>query len=198
MTEETTETTPEVQETKPKNKRGTVKKITDDMKYMASLEERLNQLTGMVESLSHKSAEDEQVKHELRLRLQKQDEAYHPETGPGPACEAYKVHYGEALQLRMTDEPGIYEPVPVGFRVRQHDMIPFLVKEETPDTAPLSQGMVANCRSLYTEEYEYMLPKKPGQAVRQKEKAHLCRKHAKILLGISEDQKAEGLNEVKS
>jgi hypothetical protein len=50
---------------------------------------------------------------------------------------------------------------------------------------------------MYTEEYPYLLPRHPGEDVRKKAKAHLCRQHAKVLLGVSEDQKATGLNEIK-
>lgn len=194
-----TETEPsEVQAPKkPKRKTGKMIKVTDAAKYMVSLEEKLNKLTALVDSLGVKSIKDDEEKKELLGRLQKQDEVLNPLSGPGPACEAYKVHYGEALQLRMTEEPGVYEPIPVGMRVRQHDMIPFLVKDDTPDNSPFQTGMISNCRSLYTEEYQYLLPKKPGKPAAEKARAHLCRKHAKVLLGISEDHKAGGLNEVK-
>lgn len=178
-------------------KKGKVTKVTDDAKHMAAMQEQLKELTGLVTALTDKSKQDDVEKTVLTAKLAAQDEVLHPDQGPGPACEAYKVHMGEALQLRMTEEPGVYEPVPVGMRVRQHDMILFLVKDSTPDNAPLEEGMVSNCRSLYTDEYKYLLPKKPGSDVREKAEAHLCRKHARVLLGISEDQKLGGLNEVK-
>lgn len=168
--------------------------IPDDVKNLVSLEDKVKELTNLVETMAAKSQEDEKERKDLISRLEKQDEVINPQGGPGPACEAYKVHLGEALQLRMSDVAGVYEPVPVGFRVREHDMIKFLVKDDTSDNAPLTEGMVSNCRSLYTEEYEYLLPKRPGQLERQKSRAPLCHKHAKILLS---KESPDGNNELK-
>lgn len=181
----------------PKKPKGKVTEVTEEAKDKAALESEVSELKELVQTLVEAKEQDEEIKEELRERLEREEESSHPDHGPGPACEAYKIHKGEALQLKMSQEPGVYEPVPSGFKVRNLDGIAILVKAEHPDNTPIEEGMTANCRSMYTEEYPYLLPKRPGDTTRKKAKAPLCRHHAKVLLGVSEDQKASGLNEVK-
>lgn len=177
--------------------KGEVVKVSEQDKINAELKRQVEELGKMVEKLTESKQADEAIKEELRIKLESHEASLHPETGPGPACEAFKIHRGEGLQLRMSQEPGVYEPVPNGLKVRQVDSIPFLVKADHPDEKPVIEGMVANCRSLYTEEYSYLLPKRPGDTARKTDHAHLCRKHAKVLLGISADQGVTGLNELQ-
>lgn len=177
--------------------KGEVKEISAGDKKKASLEEQVMKLAAQLEVLSQRESATAELNKKLQEKLEKNEAVIHPEHGPGPACEAYKIHKGEALQLQMSNEPGVYNPVPGGFKVRQHDMIPFLVKEETPDGAPIEEGMVSNCKSMYTHPFQYRLPKRPGQVKAETAEAHLCRKHANILLGISEEAKLDGINEIR-
>lgn len=182
---------------KEAKKAGVLKKISETDKQLAALQDQVAKMANLVETLTQTKEEDEKIKAHLRAQVEQNAETINPQMGPGPACEAYRVHHGEALQLTMSQTPGVYNPVPSGFKVRELDGMQFLIKVDHPDNAPIFDGMTANCRSMYTEEYEYFMPKRPGQMTQEKAKAHLCRGHAKTLLGVSADQKASGINEIK-
>lgn len=143
------------------------------------LGKRVEDLTKTVENLAAVVALQEKNEEILLKKLNDKEEILAPSAGPGPPCEAYKVHMGEAWVLRKIEGDDRYEPIPAGYILHPRDGTPYLVKEDKPDE------FVSNCRSMYTEEYEYKGAKKPTMVEYPIYKAYLCKGHADTLLGKS-------------
>lgn len=120
-------------EARLQDKESVVKLQQDRIKF---LEEKIDLLEG---ELGHKNA------------------VLEPSSGPGPVCESYKVHKGEALM----DDKGVY------------------VKDD-------KGNYISVCKSMYTKKRSYLAPRKPGQSDYPNLEVYLCDKHSEQLLGIKE------------
>lgn len=166
--------------TEPAAKAKLTRHINETHNPAVPLPEEKDGLAKKVEELTAAVAKLTENEGILREKLQKKEAVISPESGPGPACEAYKVHMGEALVLRKIEGDDRYSPVPADLIVRERDGTPFLVKK---DAKP--NEFTSNCRSMYTEPYIYKGVRKPGQTEYPEYEAHLCKKHANTLLGKS-------------
>lgn len=150
------------------------------------------------ESILKQLAEERAARLELEARWnekeQKEKKERDPMSGTGKLCQAYKITVAEAWQLgkEVINTPDGRQDMrlkkcPEGYQVRRGTNGYYIVGTENPD--PEKNEYIPNCRSKYTQEYEYKM-KKPAHFKLEDEppkaKIHLCEHHAHILLNKAE------------
>jgi len=140
--------------------------------------------------ISKKDWERNQANQELMLekitQLEKDklksDAKLNPKSGPGKLCEAWKITFGEALQIGP-DENGKFPRVPDGYVIKKKfdRNRQFYVYPDTPE-----DEFLPNCESKYTKPYKRnvrVAGKSYPDFEYDKEEVQLCNKHAHTLLG---------------
>lgn len=129
--------------------------------------------------------------HEKEITEKKERD---PMSGPGRICEAPKITLAESWQLgkEIFNTPDGRQDMrlkkcPEGFQVRPGTNGYYIVGLEKGK--PEDNDYIPNCRSKYTQEYEYKTKKPAHYTIHQeppKAKIHLCEHHAHVLLDKAE------------
>lgn len=145
----------------------------------------------LLEQLAEERKKREEAENIIADRDAKELKERDPMSGLGKLCECTKITLSEAWQLpkHVINTPDGRQEMrsdkcPEGYQVRKGANGNYIVGLE--DKNPDNCAYIPNCRSKYTQEYEYKM-KKPAHFKLDQEppvgKVHLCEKHAKVLLG---------------